>query len=293
MKLISKFIISLVIIVITLTLCCFGGYIYVRQAYGIDLFSAVNQLKILGQKVNEEELYPNIFKEEDYINLKDIVNNEIEDFIKVDYADSNQYYINYDALKEEEFLNPLSISEKQVGALSQIIFNEISANEINIGDVRLNATIVQTDFSNIDKNGSCDFSVVLKIDSSTFKTKMNQFPFYFLKKYIPDRLYISSILRVEKTLKNGFDYELSNIGLNLNTLDFNQTKNLFHILDLILKIGNIEDIIMKIGTSIVNALLGNEDNIGFVYLLKEIGARTFYFTTETINNYSEDLLTII
>ena len=50
---------------------------------------------------------------------------------------------------------------------------------------------------------------------------------------------------------------------------------------------------MKIGTSIVNALLGNEDNIGFVYLLKEIGARTFYFTTETINNYSEDLLTII
>ncbi len=86
---------------------------------------------------------------------------------------------------------------------------------------------------------------------------------------------------------------MSNIGLNLNTLDFNQTKNLFHILDLILKIGNIEDINMKIGTSIVNALLGNEDNIGFVYLLKEIGARTFYFTTETINNYSEDLLTII
>ena len=44
MKAIKKLVISLVVIVAVLGVVVIGGYIYVRSAYGIDLFRTAGQL---------------------------------------------------------------------------------------------------------------------------------------------------------------------------------------------------------------------------------------------------------
>ena len=53
MKAIKKLVISLVVIVAVLGVVVIGGYIYVRSAYGIDLFRTAGQLKTLTEQVNE------------------------------------------------------------------------------------------------------------------------------------------------------------------------------------------------------------------------------------------------
>ena len=54
MKLIKRLIVSLITFVAVLGVITIGGYIYVRQKYGIDLFNTWQQLKILQENVDEE-----------------------------------------------------------------------------------------------------------------------------------------------------------------------------------------------------------------------------------------------
>ena len=76
------FFISLVVIVAVLGVVVIGGYIYVRSAYGIDLFRTAGQLKTLTKQVNEAELCPNAYGDGDFVDLKKSVNAEIEGLVK-------------------------------------------------------------------------------------------------------------------------------------------------------------------------------------------------------------------
>lgn len=294
MKLLKTFIIGLLIIVTICGIAAVGGYIYVRSTYGIDLFNTASQLKILTQEVEEDKLCPNAFKDEDFIDLKNIVNSEFDGLIKVeDGKGYNGYFIDYKVLLGESFSKPISFSEKQVGALTQLVFYEKNGGVVKIGDKETKISLLQIDFSNIVEDGSADFNIVYKLDLSPFKIEMDKFPYYFFKKYIPTFLYISSTVRVEKSFENGFEYELSNIGLRLNNLNQDETSDLFHTLDVILKIGSAYDINMNIGTIATNALIGNKDNIGFAYSLKNVGATKFYFSNIITDGHSIDFFGIV
>lgn len=52
-------------------------------------------------------------------------------------------------------------------------------------------------------------------------------------------------------------------------------------LDAIAKIGTEEKTNLSIGTTLVNALIGNEENTGFGYFMKSIGKISFKFETKT------------
>ena len=77
------FFISLVVIVAVLGVVVIGGYIYVRSAYGIDLFRTAGQLKTLTKQVNEAELCPNAYGDGDFVDLKKSVNAEIEGLVSL------------------------------------------------------------------------------------------------------------------------------------------------------------------------------------------------------------------
>ena len=70
MKAIKKLFISLVVIVAVLGVVVIGGYIYVRSAYGIDLFRTAGQLKTLSQTPDESVLCPNAFSASDMADVK-------------------------------------------------------------------------------------------------------------------------------------------------------------------------------------------------------------------------------
>ena len=294
MKAIKKLVISLVVIVAILGVAVIGGYIYVRSAYGIDLFRTAGQLKTLTEQVNEAELCPNAYGDSDFTDLKNSVNAEIEGLIKAEEGKGyNGYTLDFNALIGAELSKTIALSEKQVGALAEIVFFEQTGGKTQLGGKQTDVTIVQTDFSEIAENGSADFNVVCKLDLSPFKADMDKFPYSLFKKYIPDSLYVSSTVRVDKTAEGQFDYTVSHKGLALNNLNAEETEDLFHTLDAVLKIGSAESVNLQIGTIAVNALIGNEQCVGFAYSLKAVGATTFYFANLTTAENSIDCFMVV
>lgn len=280
MKAIKRLFISLVVIVAVLGVVVIGGYIYVRSAYGIDLFRTAGQLKTLTQAVDETALCPNAYGEEDFAAMKTELNKKFDRFVSYEEGKGvNGYSVNFGSLAGKSMSGTVSLTEKQVGAITQTVFYGQTGGKIKIGEKEVSVTVVQVDFSEIAANGSADFNVVAKIDLTPFKADMGDFPYKYFKKYIPDNLYVSSVVRVDKTEEDGFSYTVSHKSITLNNLSGDDTADLFNTLNAVLKIGTAENLNMQVGETAVNALIGTEKSNGFAYSLKAIGATAFKFET--------------
>ena len=280
MKAIRNLIITLVVIVAILGVTIIGGYIYVRTTYGIDLFRTAGQLKTLSKDVDESALCPNAYGEQDFAEMKSAVNDKIDGLIVYEKDKGyNGYSVNFDALKGKVMTDSIFLTEKHVGAIAQTVFFGQTGGKLKIGEKEVSVTVVQIDFSEIAANGSADFNVVAKIDLTPFKADMGGFPYKLFKKYIPDNLYVSSTVRVDKTEEDGFSYKVSHKSITLNNLSGDDTADLFNTLNAVLKIGTAENLNMQVGTMAVNALIGTKDNPGFAYSMKAIGAKSFDFGT--------------
>lgn len=280
MKAIRNLIITLVVIVAILGVVIIGGYVYVRTTYGIDLFRTAGQLKTLTKDVDESALCPNAYGEQDFAEMKSAVNDKIDGLIVYEKGKGyNGYSVNFDALNGKVMTDMISLTEKQVGAVAQTVFYEQTGGKIKLGDKEVSVTVMQVDFSEIAANGSADFNVVAKIDLTPFKADMGGFPYKYFKKYIPDNLYVSSVVRVDKTEEDGFSYKVSHKFITLNNLSGDDTADLFNTLNAVLKIGTAENLNMQVGETAVNALIGTEKSNGFAYSLKAIGATAFKFET--------------
>lgn len=280
MKAIKNLIITLVVIVAILGVVIIGGYVYVRTTYGIDLFRTAGQLKTLSQDVDESALCPNAYGEQDFADMKSAVNDKIDGLIVYEKDKGyNGYSVNFASLAGKSMTDMISLTEKQVGAVAQTVFYEQTGGKIKLGDKEVSVTVVQIDFSEIAANGSADFNVVAKIDLTPFKADMGGFPYKYFKKYIPDNLYVSSTVRVDKTEEDGFSYKVSHKSVTLNNLSGDDTADLFNTLNAVLKIGTAENLNMQVGETAVNALIGTEKSNGFAYSLKAIGATAFKFET--------------
>ena len=280
MKAIRNLIITLVVIVAILGVVIIGGYIYVRTTYGIDLFRTAGQLKTLTQAVDETALCPNAYGEEDFAAMKSAVNDKIDGLIVYEEGKGfNGYSVNFGSLAGKSMSGTIFLTEKHVGAIAQTVFFGQTGGKIKIGEKEVSVTVMQVDFSEIAANGSADFNVVAKIDLTPFKADMGGFPYKYFKKYIPDNLYVSSTVRVDKTEEDGFAYTVTHKSLTLNNLSADDTADLFDTLNAVLKIGTAENLNMQVGETAVNALIGTKDAIGFAYSMKAIGAKSFDFGT--------------
>lgn len=280
MKALKGVLITLVVIIAIVGVTVIGGYVAVRSKYGIDLFRTAGQLKTLSQDVDESALCPNAYGEQDFVTMKSEIDKRIPTLIVYEKGKGfNGYSVNFDALKGKVMTDKISLTEKQVGAVAQTVFYEQTGGKIKLGDKEVSVTVVQIDFSEIAANGSADFNVVAKLDLTPFKADMGGFPYKLFKKYIPDNLYVSSTVRVDKTEEDGFSYKVSHKSVTLNNLSGDDTADLFNTLNAVLKIGTAENLNMQVGTMAVNALIGTKDNPGFAYSMKAIGAKYFMFAT--------------
>lgn len=280
MKAIKGLIITLVVIVALVGVTIIGGYIYVRSTYGIDLFRTAGQLKTLSQTPDEKTLCPNAFSANDMADVKTAMDKNLNGLISYNEGEGYEgYKVDFSAITSPmPFADDIVFSSKQAGALAQTIFFGQTDGVVKIGEKELSVRLVQMDFANVSENGSADFNVVAKVNLKPFKDEMNDFPFSLFKKYVPDELYVSSTVRVEKT-DDKMGYSVAHKELKLNNLSADDTDDLFHTLDAVLKIGSAENMNLQIGTTAVNALIGNSDNAGFAYSLQALGKTTFKFTS--------------
>lgn len=269
MKAIKGLIITLIVIIALAGVTIIGGYIYVRSTYGIDLFRTAGQLKTLSQTPDESVLCPNAFSASDMADVKSNMDEKASGLISYEEGKGYEgYTVDFsDVSSLTPFTGSIGFSPKQAGALAQTIFYGQTGGKVKIGEKELPVKLVQTDFLNIAENGSADFNVVAKVSLTPFKEDMNGFPFSLFKKYVPDELYVSSTVRVNKT-DDKMGYNVTNVGLRLNNLSAEDTDDLFHTLDAVLKIGSAENLNLQIGSTAVNALIGNAEHVGFAYSCK-------------------------
>lgn len=280
MKLIKKLIWTILIIVLVVLLVTVGGYIFVRVKYNIDLYNSVKALKTINEKVDESTIAPNAITSLDIENAKEQTDMSVPGLIFVD--GEGNYHISMGGT-----LSPMTASIKladnQVAAIAENILQNQMNGAIKVGSNDVKVNILQISFSNV-ADGGATVNMVIKLDLKNIKQSMNKFPFTLLKKFIPDTLYISSTFNVSKT-GNAFEYTVSHNKLTLNKLTAEETADTFKTLDVIAKVGSVENFNKNLGTMFMDALVGTEGSNGLAYSLKALGATDYTFETISNINY--------
>ena len=281
MKLIKKLIITIITLVVVIIAGAVGTYIYVKNTYDIDLINTVLQLKKISDPVDEKKLITNPYTEEDKTKAHEIINNSVNGFIGSDK-------INFDKLLTE-MKTVIKLDDKQLACLAQEVIDQEMEGKITIGEQDIPLSLMQIDISNVNNEGNADFNTIVKLDISSFKTNMNNFPLSMLKKYVPDYLYISSTVWVEKNKENEvvvpFAYSTTSTSFTINTLTDKETTELFKTLDAVIKIGTADNLNNKIGNAILGSLIGSEEQNGLAYSLKQYGAKDYRFILENDVDY--------
>ena len=272
MSAIKKLIISLIVIIGILAVALISVYIVARVNLGVDLFRTVGQLKTLSQPVNEQESFSAAYRSEDLAELKSQTDSQLGDVVLYEEGKGYEgYTVDFTALAlSGATAKPVFLSERQAGALAEIVFHQQTGGVLTIADKEISVCVLQIAFTEIDaETGNADLNVTVKLDLTPFKNDMEGFPFNLLKGIVPDALYVTSVVRIEKG--EGLAYTVTPKYLTLNNLSGDDTSDFFHTLDVVLKIGSAEELNAEIGTTAANALIGTEQNPGFVYALKATG----------------------
>lgn len=280
MKFLKKLLLAIVIIAIILVAALLAGYFYVRSTYKIDLFNTVSQLKTINQPVDESVLCPNAFSDEDMKGVQTQVNSSVENLIT--YSEADGYTIKLEDVSSA-MGQDIKLTDKQVGALTQTILEQGIGEGLNVSGKNMTIELKQISFSQLS-GGSVVLSTVVKMDITAIKAELNGFPFSYLKKYVPDNLYVTSTATVVKG-DRAFTYTTDNHSIALNNLTATDTEDLFHTLDVVLNVGTAEELSVQIMDTFINLLIGNESNKGFAYSLKEIGATDYAFISESNQIY--------
>ncbi len=281
MSAIKKLIISVIVIIAIVAVALIGVYIAARVKLGVDLFRTIGQLKTLSQPVNEQEAFPAAYKSQDLADLKSQTESQLGNVVLYEEGKGYEgYTVDFTALAVSgATAKPVILSEQQAGALAEIVFYQQTGGKLTIADKEISVCVLQIAFTEIDaETGDADLNVTVKLDLTPFKNDMEGFPFNMLKGVVPDALYVTSVVRIEKG--EGLAYTVTPKYLTINNLSGDDTSDFFHTLDVVLKIGSAEDLNAKIGTTAANALIGTEQNPGFVYALKSVsGSGSFGFAS--------------
>lgn len=275
-----KFIKRLLVSVVLLAVALYCGYQYVLSTYGVDLLRTAKELKVLIEPVDESKLCQNAFGEEDKVDVQVLVNEAVEDFIT--YTEQNGYVVNFDNLPSE-MKHIIKLTDKQVGSLASIVIEQEVDGKIIVNNKPIGIDLKQVDYSEVETGALFNSIFALDISELT-KDIPSGFPFDYVKPYIPEVFYISSTVNVNKG-SEAFSYEVTHSSLTINNLNKDDTLDLYNTLNKLLNIGSLEDLNTKIGNVLMNALIGNEENNGIAYSLKEIGAKDYDFITEDNKDY--------
>lgn len=270
-KLIRKIIKTVIITAMVLVTVTTGTYILIRENLNFDPYNVIKYGIILGQPVDESSLCSNSFTSKDMEDVKSVVNSSVADMIS--YSIDKGYSINFTT--PATMTDNILISDTQMGAFVQEAVKQETEGKIGSGDAEIDFEIKQIDLFEVVDGDAC-LNCVIKIDISSIKTNFEKFPLSLLKNRIPDYLYVSSTVFVDRE-DNSFEYTLSHRSITINNLNEFQTDELFTTLSTISDIGTAEDLSINIADAVMSLLVGNESQNGLVYSLKDAGASGFGF----------------
>lgn len=270
------------------TLCCLFGVILltagllfgiIYSKYDINLITFFSEIRHLNEKVNVNNLVTNPYSDDDIESIIEQTNEKVENLFS--YDKNNGFIVSTENITIKDLSNPvLKFSDTQLAAVADNIIDNREDITIKMGkDIKLKELgfeLLQIDFEYLENNKT-SFNVVFKIESAFIKNKLTTFPLNFGKKIIPDEFYISSTINIHKN-EDKFSYTTEGTKLLLNNLTKAETDDMFNTFNKLAKTGTSLQFANKITSTVVDVLIGNENNDGFIYSLKKYGADDFAFT---------------
>ena len=276
MKVLKWILIPLLVIIVLAGGVVLGGHIYIKNEYGINIFSTLKQFRTLSQPVNETELVTNGFSDDDMVDVQELVNESVTDMII--YDEETGYVINFGDL-DESMKAEIKLSDKQVGALAHTVIEQEFSGSVALGDKTLGVELKQIDFIKTD-DGKDLLNSIIKIDLSPMLEEIpDKFPLTWLKSKIPTALYVSSTVEVVKG-EQALSYFVSHSAITINNLSSADTEDMLDTLDKLISFGTAKEFNETIGMAIMDAMVGTEDHHGIVYSLSTAGASDFHFENQ-------------
>lgn len=273
MKKLFGFIFSLVFfVIVAVGAVGVGGYMYVKNTYGIDILKTAKALKTLQEPTNEAELCPNAYSAADMVDVMETVNASVKDFIT--YTEEDGYTINFDG-EISTLTDVIKLTDKQVCAVAQEVVEQEIEGKVDFGGEKVNVALKQVDFYDIS-GPSVYFNVVISVDMTPLKKVSDNHIIQYITSLVPDTMYVSSTVLVTHD-GTPFSYDVKHEALKINNLTAEDTEELFRALGVIFKVDPVETWNVYVGTTIMNALVGNEENKGLAYGLSGVGATDYAF----------------
>lgn len=272
-----KFLKGLLVTILLFVILIGGAFVglneYTKSKYEIDLFRTIGELTTLTKEVDESKLCTHAFSNEDMVDVQQVVNESVENLIT--YTIQNGFSVNFNNLPDE-MKSIISLTDKQVGALAQTVLEQEMGGKISFAGKEIDVELKQIKFTNA--TAQCvSVNTVVAVDLTPFINEIpNEIPFTLFVDKIPQTLYVSSTVTIEKGA-NPFSYTVESESFSINNLSSSDTADLFRTIDVIAKVGNAQDWNKQIGEAIANALIGNNENKGLAYSLRVIGATTYNF----------------
>ncbi len=284
MTTIKPIILKILSLLLTVFLVCFfifvAGCSYVHNCFKIDVLDSIESVSKLSAPFNEKSLYHNVYTKSDIESVKRETDLSLNGLI---LQNNSNYYINNQLSTQMQA--DISLTDKQISALADLLIAskndfivDVNSKQINLKDY--NVRIRQITLSNVTIN-SVDLNAVIKCD---IKNAKMGFPSTLVKLFIPSQVYYSVTVKVIKT-DDGFGYTTKYLDHALNYLNEEQTNNLLKLVNFIAKTGKAENFANTIGKSIVDLILGSEENNGLAYSLKDLGATSINFASTGVTKY--------
>lgn len=276
-----KLISAIVGIIIFVALVLVGIWAFFKIKYDVNLINTISQVKAVNTEVNESEKFPNAYNITDMEAAKIALNAKSADLVTGNAIDGY-------TIRTGSGLNALTgnvmLTDKQIAAIiNNLMHEEGNSASVQIGDKSLQMELIQVSFIEI-KDNSTDINIVIKLNTKEIKDSMSGFPLSMVSKYVPETLYFSSTVTVKK-LEGQFNYEITSKELAINNLTVDETREFVKVLNIALHCGTADELNLSLGAPFVNALIGNENNDGFTYSLKGLGATDFDFISVMGLNY--------
>ena len=264
----------LLAIVIIVSALLIGACVYLKQAKDVDLVGSVaHAVSVLSEPISKEDVCDHPFDlKQDMANVQFIVNESVEDMIE--YQEEHGYKVKFQDLPDE-MKAIIYLSDKQVGALAQVVLTQEAVGQVQVNDLYMDIEIYQVKFDKDVNDGNILVNTVFGINTAQYREAMAGTP---IEGAIPEILYVSSVNKVIKG-EEAFTYTLEHVSLELNHLTPEQTEDFFRTIDMFAHIGTAEYLKGQVGKALIGSLVGSETQRGLAYSLKDIGARDFEFQT--------------
>lgn len=265
----------LLAIVIIVSALLIGACVYLKQAKDVDLVGSVaHAVSVLSEPISKEDVCDHPFDlKQDMANVQFIVNESVEDMIE--YQEEHGYKVKFQDLPDE-MKAIIYLSDKQVGALAQVVLTQEAVGQVQVNDLYMDIEIYQVKFDKDVNDGNILVNTVFGINTAQYREAMAGTP---IEGAIPEILYVSSVNKVIKG-EEAFTYTLEHVSLELNHLTPEQTEDFFRTIDMFAHIGTAEYLNGQVGKALIGSLVGSETQRGLAYSLKDIGARDFEFQTK-------------